>query len=88
MKVKFNTKILISGEHFSYVVIHLDMTFDLYDRKLNLTKGKKMEFVDVVKELDKELNLYHYYEKTIIDLYIQFIIYDKKYKPFLISRIM
>ena len=47
-----------------------------------------MEFVNVAKELDKELDLYHYYEKTIIGLYIQFIMYDKKYESTLISRII
>ena len=64
------------------------MTFDLYGRKLNLTKGKKIEFVDVMKELDKELDLYHYYEKTIISFYTRFIMYDKKYEPTSISIIM
>src|SRR6266496_4610114 len=88
MRRKCDTKILVPGERFSYVVTHPDMTFDLHDRKLNPTKGEKMEFVDVAKELDKELDLYHYYEKTIIGLCARFIMYDKKYKPTPISRIM
>ncbi|CAG8570902.1 4186_t:CDS:2 [Funneliformis mosseae] len=41
----------MSGEHFSYVVTNLVTTFNLYGRKLNLTKDNKMEFVDVVKKL-------------------------------------
>ncbi|RGB32305.1 ribonuclease H-like domain-containing protein [Rhizophagus diaphanus] len=49
-------------------ITHPDTTFDLHGRKLKLTKGKKMEFVNVAKELGKELDLYHYYEKTIIGL--------------------
>ena len=44
------------------------MTFDSHGRKLNLTKGEKMEFVNVAKELSKKLDLYHYYKKTIIGL--------------------
>ncbi|RGB28988.1 hypothetical protein C1646_767171 [Rhizophagus diaphanus] len=52
MKGKYDTKILIPGGRFSYVVTHPDMTFDLHGRKLEPTKGKKMEFVDVVKELE------------------------------------
>ncbi len=57
------------GERFGYVVTHPDTTFDLHGRKLMLTKGERMEFVDVAKELGKKLDLYHYFEKTIISLY-------------------
>ncbi|CAI2189659.1 15022_t:CDS:2, partial [Funneliformis geosporum] len=78
----------VPGEHFSYVVTHPDTTFDSHDRKLNLTKGEKMEFVDIAKELGKELDLYHYYEKTIIGLYARFIMYDKRHEPVPSDRIM
>ncbi|CAI2181087.1 8334_t:CDS:2 [Funneliformis geosporum] len=82
------SKILTSGEHFSYIVIHPDTTFNLRDRKLTLTKGEKMEFVDVTKELDKKLDLYHYFEKTIIGFYVRFIMCDKKYELTLSDKIM
>ncbi len=88
MREKCDTKIPVPGERFSYVVTHPDTTFDLHGKKLNPTKGEKMEFVDVAKELGKELDLYHYYKKTIIGLCAQFIMYDKKYEPTPISRIM
>ena len=68
MRKKYESRIPILSKRFSYVVTNLNMTFDLHGRKLNLTKGDKMEFVDVAKELGKELDLYHYYEKTIIGL--------------------
>ncbi|RGB29536.1 hypothetical protein C1646_766510, partial [Rhizophagus diaphanus] len=57
-------------------------------QKLKLTKGEKMEFADVAKELEKELDLYHYFKKTIIGLCARFIIYHKKYEPQPSSRIM
>lgn len=63
-------------------------SFNLHDKKLTSTKDKKIEFTDMMKELEKKLNLYHYFEKTIIELYIQFIIYDKKYELAPSSRIM
>ncbi|RIB03757.1 hypothetical protein C2G38_2049014 [Gigaspora rosea] len=85
---KYESKIPIPGERFSYVVTHPDMTFDLHGRKLNPTKGEKMEFADIAKELKKELDLYHYYEKTIIGLCARFIMYDKKYEPALLDKIM
>ncbi|PKC54167.1 DNA/RNA polymerase, partial [Rhizophagus irregularis] len=52
MKGKYDTKIPVPGGRFSYVVTHPDTTFDLHGRKLEPTKGEKMEFVDVAKELD------------------------------------
>ncbi|CAB5303268.1 unnamed protein product [Rhizophagus irregularis] len=73
MRGKYDSKIPIPGERFSYVITHPDTTFDLHGRKLKPTKGEKMEFADVAKELGKELDLYHYFEKTIIDP-------DEKYK--------
>ena len=41
MRGKYNSKILILGEHFSYVVTHFENTFDLHGRKLTPTKGEK-----------------------------------------------
>ncbi len=68
MREEYESKILMLGERFSYVVTHPDTTFDLYGRKLTLMKGERMEFIDMAKKLDKELDLYHYFEKTIISL--------------------
>ncbi|POG66681.1 hypothetical protein GLOIN_2v1482190 [Rhizophagus irregularis DAOM 181602=DAOM 197198] len=88
MRGKYDSKIPIPGERFSYVITHPDTTFDLHGRKLKPTKGEKMEFADVAKELGKELDLYHYFKKTIIGLYARFIMYDKMYEPEPSSRIM
>ncbi|RIA79200.1 hypothetical protein C1645_746067 [Glomus cerebriforme] len=57
MKGKYDTKISVPGGRFSYVVTHPDTTFDLHGRKLEPTKGEKMEFVDVAKELDKIMQI-------------------------------
>ncbi|CAI2197928.1 9942_t:CDS:2, partial [Funneliformis geosporum] len=88
MRGEHESKIPTPGERFSYVVTHPDTTFDLRGRKLTLTKGERMEFVDVAKELGKKLDLYHYFEKTIIGLCVRFIMYDKKYEPALSDKIM
>ncbi|PKY43459.1 DNA/RNA polymerase [Rhizophagus irregularis] len=69
------------GGRFSYVVTHPEELFDLRGRKLNPNKYDKMEFVDVAKELGKEIDLYHYFEKTIVGLCARFIMYEKKYEP-------
>ncbi len=68
MRGKYDSKISVPGERFSYVMTHPENTFDLYGKKLTPTKGEKMEFADVAKELGKELDLYHYFEKTIVEL--------------------
>src|SRR6266498_4545865 len=65
-----------------------DMPFNLHDRKLQSIKGDKMEFADMAKELGKELDLYYYFEKTIIGLYAQFIMYNKRYEPPSSNKIM
>ncbi|GBB85409.1 hypothetical protein RclHR1_11950017 [Rhizophagus clarus] len=88
MQEKYVSRIPVPGGRFSYIVAHPETTFDLHGRKLKPTKGEKMEFADVAKELGKELDLYHYFEKTIIGLCAQFIMYHKKYEPQLSSRIM
>ncbi|GBB94572.1 hypothetical protein RclHR1_23830003 [Rhizophagus clarus] len=74
MKGKYDTKILVPGGRFSYVVSYPDTTFDLYGRKLDPTKGEKMEFVDVAKELGKE------HELTPSDKIMQIKDPDEKYK--------
>ncbi|CAG8532141.1 2425_t:CDS:2 [Funneliformis mosseae] len=71
MQGKYDSRISVPGRRFSYIVAHSEITFDLYGKKLKPTKGEKMEFADVAKELEKELDLYHYFEKTIIDLCTQ-----------------
>nr|CAG8573489.1 6798_t:CDS:2 [Entrophospora candida] len=47
-----------------------------------------MEFVDVAEELNKELDLSHYFENTITALCAQFIMYDKRYEPPSTDKIM
>src|SRR5581483_6419389 len=88
MQGKYDSRIPVPGGRFSYIVAHLETTFNLHGRKLKLTKGEKMEFADVAKELEKELDLYHYFKKTIIGLCARFIMYHKKYEPQPSSRIM
>ncbi|SRR6266498_4356454 len=88
MREKYKSKISVLGEYFSYVETYSDMTFNLYGRKLNLTKVNKIKFVNMIKELKKKLNLYYYFKKTIISLCFRFIMYDKKYKLTFTSKII
>ena len=78
----------MSGKYFSYVVAHSNTTFDFHGRKLTLMKGERMEFTDVVKKLGKKLDLYYYFEKTIISFCARFIMYEKRYEPISSNKIM
>jgi hypothetical protein len=88
MEGKYDTKIPVPGGRFSYVVTHPETTFDIYGKKIYPSKGEKMEFADIAQELGKELDLYHYYEKTIIGLCARFIMYDKRHGPTPSNKIM
>ncbi|CAG8723773.1 6131_t:CDS:1 [Acaulospora morrowiae] len=47
-----------------------------------------MKFADVAKELNRKLDLSHYFENTINGLCARFIMYDKKYEPLFTDKIM
>ncbi|CAG8473088.1 4936_t:CDS:1 [Acaulospora morrowiae] len=47
-----------------------------------------MEFVDIVKEEGRHIDLSHYFENVITALCARFIIYDKKYEPPSTDKIM
>lgn len=64
MRGKYENKIPDLGVLFSYVVTQPDMIFDLSGKKLKLGKTDRMEFVDVAKELGKEIDLSFYFEKN------------------------
>ena len=79
MRKTYKDKILEPGERFSYVIPKTDIDFDLSGKKLNLTKGDRIEFVDVAKELGKEIGLSYYLQNKIIGLCARFINYDDRY---------
>src|SRR5207244_236244 len=88
MRKEYQNRIPDPGERFSYVMIHPDSLFGLSGKKLTLKKSDQMEFVNVAKELNKELDLYHYFENTITALCARFIMYDKRYEPTSADKIM
>ncbi|CAG8672864.1 11958_t:CDS:1, partial [Dentiscutata heterogama] len=67
---------------------YLDKVFDLSGFKLTIRKADQMEFADIAKDLNRKLNLSHYFENTINGLCTRFIMYDKKYKPLSTDKIM
>ncbi|RHZ45605.1 hypothetical protein Glove_668g26 [Diversispora epigaea] len=88
MRKKYEYKIPDPGERFSYVMVYSDKVFDLSGFKLIIRKADQMEFVDVAKELNRRLDLPHYFENTIKGLCARFIMYDKRYEPVSSNKIM
>src|SRR6185312_14690022 len=82
------SKIPDPGERFSYVVANPERVFDLSGIKLKQPKADRMKFVDVAKDLGRNIDLYHYFENTITGLCARFIMYDKKYEPLPSDKIM
>nr|CAG8613043.1 4073_t:CDS:1 [Entrophospora candida] len=88
MNKLYKNKIPDPGEHFNYVVTKADADFDLSGKRLHPTKGDLMEFVDVAKELEKELDYLYYLRDDIIGLCARFIMYDDRYQPPSSDKIM
>ncbi|RHZ54544.1 hypothetical protein Glove_426g52 [Diversispora epigaea] len=81
MRKTYKDKIPEPGERFSYVIPKTDIDFDLSGKKLHLTKGDRIEFVNVAKDLGKEIDLSYYLQNKIIGLCARFINYDDRYQP-------
>ncbi|RIB01391.1 hypothetical protein C2G38_2296199 [Gigaspora rosea] len=87
MRKTYKDKIPEPGDRFSYVIPKTNIDFDLSGKKLNLTKGDRIEFVDVAKELKKDIDLSYYLQNKIIGLCARFINYDNRYQPPLSDKI-
>ncbi|RIA82420.1 hypothetical protein C1645_835403 [Glomus cerebriforme] len=74
-----NIKIPDSGEHFSYVVVNDGPRYKENGTKSS-RKGDYMEFANIVKEQNMEINIGHYLEKTM-GLCARFINDDERYQP-------
>ncbi|RIB01728.1 hypothetical protein C2G38_2229850 [Gigaspora rosea] len=73
IREKYESKIPDPGDRFGYLTIR---------------KADQMEFANVAKELNRKLDLSHYFENTINGLCARFIMYDKKYEPPSTDKIM
>src|SRR6266496_4125733 len=79
MKEKYENKILDSGKRFSYVVVKGDPLYDENGKKQSRRVADYMEFLDIAKELNIEIDIGHYLEKTV-GLCARFINDDERYQ--------
>ncbi|RIB08842.1 DNA-directed DNA polymerase [Gigaspora rosea] len=68
------------GERFSYVVVKGDTLYDENGKKQPRRVADYMEFPDIAKELNTEIDISHYLEQTV-GLCARFINDDEKYQP-------
>ena len=74
-----NIKIPDSGEHFSYVVVNDSPRYK--EDAIKLTrKGKYMEFANIAKEFNMEIDIRYYLEQTV-EMCACFINEDDMFQP-------
>jgi len=78
MKEKYENKIPDSGERFSYVIVKGGPLYDENGKKQPRRVADYMEFPNIAKELNIEIDIGHYLEKTV-GLCACFINDDERY---------
>src|SRR6266498_6042085 len=79
-------KIPDSGEHFSYIVVNNGPRYK-EDGTKSSRKGNYMEFANIAKEQNMEIDIGHYLEQTV-GMCARFINEDDSYQPDPTDKIM
>ncbi len=79
MKEKYENKISDPDERFSYVVVKEGLLYDENGKKQSRRVADYMKFLDITKELNIEIDISHYLEKTV-RLCTYFINDDERYQ--------
>ena len=76
-----NKSIPTPGERFSYVIIkRYPYKYDYKGRQIELTKADKMEYLDIVKQYNYEIDLKYYFDKQITGQFARLISYDTEFE--------
>lgn len=70
---------VVPYERFSYVLCKItspDRLFDLQGRKIKVSKGDMMEYLDYAKENDLEIDIAHYFKNQLAGQFARLISYD------------
>ncbi len=78
MKEKYENKIPDPGERFSYIVVKGGLLYDENGKKQPRRVADYMEFSNITKELNIEIDIGYYLEKTV-GLCTHFINDDERY---------
>lgn len=76
-----NKLIPTAGERFSYVIIkRYPYKYDYKGRQIALTKADKMEYLDIVKKYNYDIDLKYYFDNQISGQFARLISYDSEFE--------
>ena len=76
-----NKLIPTPGERFSYVIIkRYPYKYDYKGRQIALTKADKMEYLDIVKKYNYDIDLKYYFDNQINGQFARLISYDAEFE--------
>jgi len=76
-----NKLIPTPGERFSYVIIkRYPYKYDYKGRQIALTKADKMEYLDIVKKYNYDIDLKYYFDNQINGQFARLISYDPEFE--------
>ena len=82
-----NERISDPSKQFNYVVIKGPLLYNEQGRKVPHRVGNYMEYVDIAKEQNMEIDI-NYYLGTTVGMYVHFINENDKYQPPPLHKIM
>jgi len=76
-----NKMIPTPGERFSYVIIkRYPYKYDYKGRQIDLTKADKMEYLDIVRKYNYDIDLKYYFDNQITGQFARLISYDTEFE--------
>ncbi len=78
-----NKSVPIPGERFNYVIIKkYPYKYDFKGRQIPLKKADKMEYTDIVKKNNYEIDLKYYFDKQLTGQFASLISYDNEFTEY------
>lgn len=82
-----NKLIPTPGERFSYVIIkRYPYKYDYKGRQIALTKADKMEYLDIVRKYNYDIDLKYYFDNQINGQFARLISYDTEFEVRIINN--
>ena len=78
----------VPGERFSYVIIKkYPYKYDYKGRQIPLTKADKMEYLDIVKKYNYDIDLKYYFDNQINGQFARLISYDSEFEVLILDSL-
>jgi DNA polymerase elongation subunit (family B) len=82
-----NKMIPTPGERFSYVIIkRYPYKYDYKGRQIELSKADKMEYLDIVKKYNYDIDLKYYFDNQLTGQFARLISYENEFEHKLIDN--